>query len=225
MDLGGAQHWRSFAGEDTITVNTSLGQVQANRPDVSLTDVQPIIRYRVSNVTNIGLAPNWRYNWETEQLSLPLGMGGDLTNGPKGKAPTFMIRALRDADGANLDRIQIIKGWLDKKGKVHERIYDAAVSDARKIGSDGHCKTPVGNTVDVKDASYTNTIGDPLLAAHWTDPAFDPTQRAFYYARVIEIPTPRWTAYDAKKYAVKMPPEVPMVTQERAYTSPIWYNP
>jgi len=152
-------------------------------------------------------------------------MGGDLTNGPKGKAPSFMIRALRDADGANLDRIQIIKGWLDKKGKVHERIYDAAVSDARKIGSDGHCKTPVGNTVDVKDASYTNTIGDPLLAAHWTDPAFDPKQRAFYYVRVIEIPTPRWTAYDAKFFKVKMPKGTKMQLQDRAYTSPIWYNP
>ncbi len=152
-------------------------------------------------------------------------MGGDLTNGPKGKAPSFMIRALRDADGANLDRVQVIKGWLDKDGKTHEKIYDVAVSDDRKIGADGRCKTPVGNTVDVADASYTNTIGEPFLAAHWTDPDFDPRQRAFYYVRVIEIPTPRWTAYDAKFFQVKMPEGTKMQVQDRAYTSPIWYTP
>ena len=152
-------------------------------------------------------------------------MGGDLTNGPKGKAPSFMIRAVRDADGANLDRVQVIKGWLDKAGKTHETIYDVAVSDGRRIGPDGRCKTPVGNTVDVADASYTNTIGEPFLAAHWTDPDFDPRQRAFYYVRVIEIPTPRWTAYDAKFFNVKMPAGTKMQVQDRAYTSPIWYTP
>jgi len=152
-------------------------------------------------------------------------MGGDLTDAPKGVAPSFMIRALRDADGANLDRVQVIKGWLDKKGKTHERIYDVAVSDGRKIGSDGRCKTPVGNTVDIADAAYTNTIGDALLAAHWVDPDFDPKQRAFYYVRVIEIPTPRWTAYDAKFFNVEMPEGTAMQLQDRAYTSPIWYAP
>jgi len=152
-------------------------------------------------------------------------MGGDLTAAPDGKAPAFMIRALRDPDNANLDRIQIIKGWLGKDGKTHERIYDVAVSDGRKIGADGRCKTPVGSTVNVPDASYTNTIGDPLLTAHWVDPEFDPAQRAFYYVRVIEIPKPRWTAYDAKFYKVKMPKHVRMVVQDRAYTSPIWYTP
>ncbi len=152
-------------------------------------------------------------------------MGGDLTKAPRGKAPSFMIRALRDADGANLDRIQIIKGWLDKNGKTHERIYDVAVSDGRKIGKDGRCKTPVGNTVDLKAANWRNTIGDPLLTAHWVDPEFDPKQRAFYYVRVIEIPTPRWTAYDAKFFKIKMPENVRMVVQDRAYTSPIWYTP
>ena len=152
-------------------------------------------------------------------------MGGDLTNGPTGKAPRFMIRALRDADGANLDRVQVIKGWLDKNGKTHEKIYDVAVSDDRKIGADGRCHTPVGNTVDIADASYTNTIGDPFMAAHWTDPDFDPKQRAFYYVRVIEIPTPRWTAYDAKFFNVKMPEGTKMQVQDRAYTSPIWYTP
>ncbi len=152
-------------------------------------------------------------------------MGGDLADAPKGKAPTLMIRALRDADGANLDRVQIIKGWLDKKGETHERIYDVAVSDGRKIGPDGRCKTPVGSTIDLENASYTNTIGEPFMAAHWVDPNFDPKQKAFYYVRVIEIPTPRWTAYDAKFFNVKMPEDTKMTVQDRAYTSPIWYTP
>ncbi len=152
-------------------------------------------------------------------------MGGDLSAAPNGKAPSFMIRALRDPDNANLDRIQIIKGWLDKAGKTHERIFDVAVSDGRKIGKDGRCKTPVGSTVNVADASYTNTIGDPLLTAYWKDPDFDPKQSAFYYVRVIEIPKPRWTAYDAKFFKIQMPKHVRMVVQDRAYTSPIWYTP
>ena len=152
-------------------------------------------------------------------------MGGDLRSAPDGQAPRFMIRTLRDLDGANLDRIQVIKGWLDSGGEIHERIYDVAVSDGRTIGPVGRCKTPVGSTVDVADASYTNTIGDPLLAAFWTDPDFDPTQPAFYYVRVLEIPTPRWTAYDAKFFNVEMPEGTTMVLQDRAYTSPIWYTP
>ncbi len=152
-------------------------------------------------------------------------MGGDLTNGQTDKTPSFMVRVLRDPDGANLDRVQVIKGWLDKTGETHERIFDVAVSDGRKIGTDGRCKTPVGNTVDVADASFTNTIGAPFLAGHWTDPAFDPEQSAFYYVRVIEIPTPRWTAYDAKFFNVKMAEGTKMQVQDRAYTSPIWYTP
>jgi len=152
-------------------------------------------------------------------------MGGDLTKAPKGKALTFMIRALRDPDNANLDRMQVIKGWLDKKGKTQEHIYDVAVSDGRKIGKDGRCKTPVGSTVNIADANYTNTIGDPMLTAFWKDPDFDTKQRAFYYVRVIEIPKPRWTAYDAKFFGIKMPKEVTMTVQDRAYTSPIWYTP
>ncbi len=152
-------------------------------------------------------------------------MGGDLSNAPEGKAPSFMVRALRDPDGANLDRIQIIKGWLDSKGETHERIYDVAVSDDRIIGEDGICDTPVVNTGNVSDASYTNTSGDPLLAAYWTDPDFDASEPAFYYVRVIEIPTPRWTAYDAKFFDIAMPADTPMELQDRAYTSPIWYTP
>jgi Protein of unknown function (DUF3604) len=152
-------------------------------------------------------------------------MGGDLSAAPEGKSPTFMIRALRDVDGANLDRVQIVKGWLDAQGKTHERVYDVAVSDGRTIGADGRCKTPVGNTVDVANATWTNSIGDPLLIGYWKDPNFDPKQRAFYYVRVIEIPTPRWVAYDAKFYGVTMPEGTKMTLQERAYTSPIWYTP
>jgi hypothetical protein len=152
-------------------------------------------------------------------------MGGDLTSAPSGAAPTFMVRALRDPDGANLDRVQIIKGWLGADGETQERIYDVAVSDGREIGSDGRCRTPVGSTVDIADASYTNSIGDAMLMAYWKDPDFDPGQRAFYYIRVIEIPTPRWTAYDAKRFGITMPDEIPMTVTDRAYTSPIWYTP
>ena len=152
-------------------------------------------------------------------------MGGDLTSAPSGATPTFIVRALRDPDGANLDRVQVIKGWLDSDGKTQERIYDVAVSDGREIGADGRCKMPVGSTVDVDNASYTNSIGDVMLMAHWKDPEFDPKQRAFYYVRVLEIPTPRWTAYDAKRFGIKMPEEVTMTVTDRAYTSPIWYTP
>ncbi len=154
-----------------------------------------------------------------------LPMGGELSSPPSGAAPTFMVRALRDPDGANLDRVQIVKGWLDADGETQERIYDIAVSDGRTIGADGRCRTPVGDTVDVDNATYTNSIGDALLMGYWKDPEFDPGERAFYYVRVIEIPTPRWTAYDAKRFGIEMPEEVTMKVQDRAYTSPIWYTP
>ena len=152
-------------------------------------------------------------------------MGGDLANAPQGKAPTFLVAALKDSIGANLDRIQVVKGWLDRDGKTQERIYDVAVTGGRKIEADGRCKTPVGNTVDIESATWTNTIGGPELITVWKDPEFDAKQRAFYYARVIEIPTPRWTAYDAKRFGTKPLPGTAMVLQERAYTAPIWYMP
>ena len=152
-------------------------------------------------------------------------MGGDLNSAPKGKSPTFLVAALKDPIGANLDRLQVIKGWLDKDGKTQERIYDVAVSGDRKIDADGRCKTSVGSTVDIPNATWSNTIGAGEMITVWKDPDFDPSLRAFYYVRVIEIPTPRWTAYDAKYFGIKMPPEVPMTTTERAYTSPIWYTP
>jgi hypothetical protein len=152
-------------------------------------------------------------------------MGGDLRKAPKGvDAPNFLVAAVKDPYSGNLDRIQIVKGWKDRQDKTHEKVYDVAWSGDRKPGSNGKLP-PVGNTVDVKNATWTNTIGDPELIAVWTDPDFNPEESAFYYARVIEIPTPRWTAYEAKRFKVDMPAKVPMVTQERAYTSPIWYNP
>jgi hypothetical protein len=151
-------------------------------------------------------------------------MGGDLRQAPAGKAPTFLVAALKDLIGANLDRIQIIKGWMDQRGELKEKVYDVAWSDGRKPGADGKLPS-VGHTVDAASATWTNTIGDPELITVWKDPDFDPALRAFYYARVIEIPTPRWTAYDAKRFGIKMDPKVPMATQERAYTSPIWYTP
>lgn len=151
-------------------------------------------------------------------------MGGDLAGAPAGKAPTFLVAALKDPIGANLDRYQIVKGWLDAKGAVHEKVYDVAWSGDRKPGADG--KLPaVGSTVDIPNATWTNTIGAPELIAVWKDPDFDPAQSAFYYGRVIEIPTPRWTAYDAKRFGVNMAKDVQMTTTERAYTSPIWYTP
>jgi hypothetical protein len=152
-------------------------------------------------------------------------MGGTLIEAPEGAAPSFMIRALRDAAGANLDRVQIIKGWLDNKGETQERIYDVAVSDGRQIGSDGRARDPVGNTVHIPTATYTNTIGDVILSAYWKDPDFDAKQHAFYYVRVLEIPTPRWTTYDAAFYGIDLPDTVPATIQDRAYTSPIWYTP
>ncbi|NIM71082.1 MAG: DUF3604 domain-containing protein [Xanthomonadales bacterium] len=152
-------------------------------------------------------------------------MGGDLTKAPAGKSPTFLVAALKDAIGANLDRIQIIKGWIDKDGNSQERIYDVAVSDDRQIDADGRCRTPVGNTVSLETATWSNTIGATELIEAWTDPDFDPDLAAFYYVRVIEIPTPRWTAYDAKYYGVDFEEGDSGIHQERAYTSPIWYTP
>ncbi|HYJ04937.1 MAG TPA: DUF3604 domain-containing protein [Chthoniobacterales bacterium] len=151
-------------------------------------------------------------------------MGGDLFDAPAGKAPTFLAAAMKDPLSGNLDRIQIIKGWLDAKGEVQEKVYDVAWSGDRKPDAKGKIPS-VGNTVDVENATWTNTIGAPELIAVWKDPEFDAKLRAFYYVRVIEIPTPRWTAYDAKRFGVKPLSGTRMTIIERAYTSPIWYTP
>jgi hypothetical protein len=174
----------------------------------------------------------WEFTEDDTHTRLPAGagygkgvpMGGDLTSVPSGKSPTFLVAAMKDPYSGNLDRIQIIKGWLDKNGKKHEKVYDVVWSDNRKPDADGKLP-PVGNTVNVKEATWINSIGSPELITVWKDPEFDPKESAFYYARVIEIPTPRWTAYEAKRFNIEMPDDVPMITQERAYTSPIWYTP
>ena len=150
-------------------------------------------------------------------------MGSDLPAAAS-SAPTFMVYALRDPIGANLDRIQIVKGWLGRNGKTHEKVYDVAWSDDRQPGANGKLP-PVGNTVDLEAANWTNTIGASELATVWTDPDFDPKLKAFYYARVIEIPTPRWVLYDKVRLGANVPKEAKLTHQERAYTSPIWYTP
>jgi hypothetical protein len=174
----------------------------------------------------------WNFTREDAEARFPAGvgyakgvpMGGDLRKSRGGKAPTFLVAAMKDPYSGNLDRIQIVKGWLDKAGTTHEKIYDVVWSGARKPGADGKLP-PVGNTVDVRKATWTNAIGAPELTSVWTDPTFDAKESAFYYARVIEIPTPRWTAYEAMRFGITMSKDVPMTTQERAYTSPIWYHP
>jgi hypothetical protein len=173
----------------------------------------------------------WEFEPEDAKSRLPadagyakgVAMGGDLVGDPAGRAPSFLVAALKDPLSGNLDRIQIVKVWLEK-GERQEQVYDVVGSDGRTVGADGKLP-PVGSTVDVASATWTNTIGEPELIAVWSDPDFDAAQPASYYARVLEIPTPRWTAYEAKRYGLELDPKIPTVTQERAYTSPIWYTP
>ena len=152
-------------------------------------------------------------------------MGGDLTAGPEGKAPVFMVTAAKDPDGANLDRVQIVKGWLDSEGELHEKVYDVAWSKGRTMNEETGKLQPVGTTVDSDTATFTNTIGAAQLATVWQDPAFKPSERAFYYARVLEIPRPRWTTIDAVYFDLDIPAGAPVSIQDRAYTSPVWYTP
>jgi hypothetical protein len=161
--------------------------------------------------------------WVKAGYARGVPMGGDLPPA-KGEAPTFMVWAVKDPTSGNLDRIQIVKGWLDAAGKQHEKIFDVVWSGDRKIGADGKLP-PVGNSVDLKTATYANDIGATQLARGWTDPEFKPDQRAFYYARVIEIPTPRWNTYDAVRMKMQPLTKVPATIQERAWSSPIWYTP
>ncbi|WP_205631874.1 DUF3604 domain-containing protein [Paraurantiacibacter namhicola] len=151
-------------------------------------------------------------------------MGGILTPSKKANAPGFLLHAAMDPDGAYLDRIQIVKGWRDSDGTLHEQVYDVALSDGRKVDPATGKAPPVGSTVDVKTATFTNSIGEPELRTFWVDPEFDAGQQAFYYARVLQIPTPRWTTYDAVRYNLDLPPNVPAETQDRVYSSPIWYR-
>jgi hypothetical protein len=200
----------------------SLWDAMARREVYATTGNRPVVR--VFGGFDFAKADLDRSDFAKYGYAKGVPMGGDLKTAPAGKAPTFLVRAIRDPDGANLDRIQVIKGWLDASGKTQEKIYDVAWSGDRKPGTDGRLPA-VGNTVNVADASYTNAIGAAALEAYWKDPAFNPAEKAFYYVRVLEIPTPRWTTFDAKIFGVKLPTDVPSSTQERAYTSPIWYTP
>ena len=150
-------------------------------------------------------------------------MGVDLPK-KSAKAPTFAVWALRDPKSGNLDRVQIINGWSER-GYSWEKIYDVALSDDRTPDPKAGAVPPVGNTVDIKDASYTNSMGDSHLATVWTDPNFDPTQPAVYYVRVLEIPTPRLSTFDAIASGLPVPKGVPATLEERAWSSPIWYTP
>ena len=183
------------------------------------------IRVRVFGGWNFGADDLAATDFTSNGYQNGVPMGGDLVGAPDGAAPGFLIRALRDPDGANLDRVQVIKGWIDEAGETHERVYDVAVSDEREIGEDGRAREPVGSSVDIANAIYTNSIGAAALEAYWLDPDFDEASDAFYYVRVLEIPKPRWTTVDAAFYGVPLPEVVPATVQDRAYTSPIWYMP
>lgn len=165
----------------------------------------------------------YRSDFVTQGYQRGVPMGGDLPERKGQAVPTLMVSALKDPLGANLDRIQIIKGWVDNNGDTRERVYTVAASDGRAI-NDNQLRS-VGNSVDIANATYHNDIGDSQLGIVWHDPDFNPDQPAFYYARVLEIPTPRWTTYDAKRFAVEAPDAAPRTTQQRAYTSPVWYQP
>jgi hypothetical protein len=184
----------------------------------------PRMKVRMFGGFELGSMDAFRHDMVAIGYANGVPMGGDLSNAPDGKAPTLLLSALKDPDGANLDRIQVVKGWADADGKLYEKVYDVAVSDGREI-IDSKATSGVGSTVDLATATYTNTIGDAQLLAGWSDPDFDPGNRSFYYARVLEIPTPRWTAFDEYRFGIKMEPETTRILQERAYTSPIWYTP
>ncbi|MBF7729097.1 DUF3604 domain-containing protein [Pseudomonas sp. N040] len=181
------------------------------------------LEVRVFAGTDFTAADLTRADWVANGYAKGVPMGGDLQVNAQSQAPSLLIKASRSADGANLDRIQVIKGWLDSQGQTQEKVYDVAWSGARQPGKDGKLP-PVGNTVDVKNASYSNSIGAPELETYWQDPAFKAGEKAFYYVRVLEIPTPRWTVYDAKVFGTTLPDEAPTAIQDRAYTSPVWVN-
>lgn len=166
---------------------------------------------------------DWAGDWVKAGYARGVPMGADLKAGTG--RPSFLISALKDPEGANLDRVQVVKGWVDASGKMQEKVFDVSWSSPDKRKLVGGKLTPVGDTVDIKKATYTNSIGAPELRTVWSDPEFNPGQRAFYYVRVLEIPTPRWVLFDMINYGAKLLPEMELKSQERAYTSPIWYNP
>lgn len=164
-------------------------------------------------------------NWVDKGYARGVPMGGELSQAPDGAAPSFIVWALKDPNGANLDRVQLIKGWVDTDGQQHEQVYDVVWSDDRGFDPKTGNIPAVGNSVDVSTATYDNSIGDAELYTVWSDPDFDATQHAFYYVRVLEIPTPRWSTRDAVALGVEIPHGLPATLQERAWSSPIWYTP
>jgi hypothetical protein len=224
------KHWQAAAGGlaavwSRENTREAIWDAMARKEVYATTGTR--IRVRVFAGWDFGADDLTRSNFAENGYANGVPMGGDLKDAPANKAPNFLIKAVRDPDGANLDRVQIIKGWVDKDGKTQEKIYDVAVSNDRKANAQGKYP-PVGNTINMDDLSYSNSIGDPVLGAYWKDPDFNPSQRAFYYVRVIEIPTPSWVAYDLKVFGGKLPEGATadvLTLQERAYTSPIWYTP
>ncbi|TGD74734.1 DUF3604 domain-containing protein [Mangrovimicrobium sediminis] len=206
------------------TSNTRDGIFEAIKRKETFATSGPRLKVRLFAGFDLGVASLGADKNLQQAYKEGVPMGGDLATAPKGKAPTFAVHAVKEVDGANLDRIQMIKGWIDKDGEQRSRIYDIALSDGRKPGPDGKIP-PVGNTVKESDATYTNAIGDTQLYTTWTDPDFDASLPAVYYARVLQIPTPRWSTYDAVRHGLKRPTDVPVSIQERAWTSPVWYTP
>jgi hypothetical protein len=226
--IGSIEGWQEVASGYTgvwATENTRAALWDAMQRRETYATTGPRMTVRVFGGWDFKTGDDKRSDYVDLGYSKGVPMGGDLR--PKqGKSPSFMVTALSDPMGANLDRVQMVKGWRDREGNLHEKVYDIVWSDAkkRKLNRKGKLP-PVGNTVDVPEATWTNTIGDSQLTTVWQDPDFSSADQAFYYVRVLEIPTPRWTAYDAKRIGVTMGKEVPMTTQERVYTSPIWYVP
>ena len=226
--IGTIEGWQEAASGYTgvwATENTRTALWDAMKRRETYATTGPRMTVRVFGGWEFKTGDDKRSDYVDQGYGKGVPMGGELHSAKKGKSPSFIVAALADPIGANLDRVQMVKGWRDSAGKLHEKVYDIAWSDHRKPDSKTGKLPPVGNTVNVAEATWTNTIGDAQLTTVWQDPDFSNTDQAFYYVRVLEIPTPRWTAYDAKRFGITMGEEVPMTTQERAYTSPIWYIP
>jgi len=228
VDENGARQVRQFSSGGVAGVwaksNTRDGIFEALKRKETFATSGPRLKVRLfAGFDMSGVSLGSRAGLE-QAYKKGVPMGGDLKSAPDGKAPTIVVHAIKEADGANLDRIQIIKGWVDRSGEPQHKIYDVALSDNRKPDSNGRVPS-VGNTVNEKDATYSNSIGASELTTAWTDPDFDASLPALYYARVIQIPTPRWSTYDAVRNNLKRPEDVPVSIQERAWTSPVWYTP
>ncbi|MBN8430299.1 DUF3604 domain-containing protein [Microbulbifer salipaludis] len=227
VDAAGAKQVRSFSSGGVAAVwaeaNTRDGIFEGIKRKETYATSGPRMKVRFFGGYELEGISLGSADGLTKAYTKGVPMGGDLLP-TTDKAPTFVVHAMKEADGANLDRIQIIKGWIDASGKQQSKIYDVGLSGDRKPDADGKIP-PVGDTVNEKDATYNNSIGDAQLTATWTDPDFDASQHAVYYARVLQIPTPRWSTYDAVRTGLKRPEDLPVSIQERAWTSPIWYTP